>query len=96
MPMVPQSPLVAAGTVVAGVPATAVAAVAVAATAAAGAAETAVGGRAMAGGPGHLHFYRVQGTVDVNVLGLGRGVFGGTFGSLEDVIWGRRESVRTG
>ena len=34
--------------------------------------------------------------MDVDVSGLGWRIFGGTFTSLRDFIWGRRESVRAG
>lgn len=51
------------------------------------------GGRGVACGLGHLHLYRVQDAVDVDVLGLGWETFEGTFKRL-DFIWGRQESMR--
>ena len=41
-------------------------------------------GRGTLCGLGHLHLYRVQDTVDVDVLDVGwLGLFGGTFGNLD-------------
>lgn len=41
-------------------------------------------GRGTLCGLGHLHLYRVQATVDVDVLDVGwLGLFGGTFGNLD-------------
>lgn len=94
-PLVPQLPLVATGAVVA-VGLAGAAAAGVAGAPAPGAAETLVGGRGAASGPGHLHFHRLQGAVDVDVLGLGWGIFGGTFTSLRAFLWGRHESMRPG
>lgn len=74
-----------------------VAAVAVmVAAAAATVVEMMIGGRVAASGLSHLHFYRVQGAVDVDILGLGWGIFWGTFTSLRVFICGRQESMRGG
>lgn len=73
-----------------------VAAVAVMVAAAAPIVEMMIGGRVAVSGPSHLHFYRVQGAVDVDILGLGWGVFWGTFTSLQVFICGRQESMRAG
>lgn len=78
----------AAGAVAVVVVAVAAAAVAVS--------EMAVGQRGVAGGLGHLHFYRVQGAVDMDVLDLGWAISGRTFMSLRDFIWGRQASMRAG
>lgn len=103
MLLVLQPPLVAARVVVvvvavtvavalAGATAAGAGAVAVAAGAAAaaggGAAEMVVGGGRVAHRPGQLHFHGLQGAVDMDVLGLGRGILGGTFTRLGGFIWG--------
>lgn len=56
--------------------------------------EIAIGGGGGACGLGHPHLYRVQDAVDVDVLGLGWGMFGETFTRL-DFIWGKQESMRS-
>lgn len=73
-----------------------VAAVAVMVAATAAVVEMMIGGRVAASGPSQLHFYRVQGAVDVDILGLGWGIFWGTFTSLQVFICGRQEFMRAG
>lgn len=57
--------------------------------------EIVVGGRGAVCGLCHLHLYRVQDTMDVDVLDVGWGFFGGTFGSLDFICY-RQEPKSSG